>query len=237
VDSILRGILIATISGILVWFFRKFFPKFFKFFRNKFGQWRLNQSKQKLAKQKLSLSEEFKNKLRLIVDGFSDCLDYRKTCSLRYLIGDIQRLYSSQPRTLANLINESNIEKVLKRAQKENSLSFLIDEADLLWNWYKFYKNRINSVTPSYLPELFNEFGFILIRTLRIFEKTMGVLKTAVEIFNKDYIGEFKMNQYGYPLFKQIFSTTTNEFSKLTQEAAQKLQGIRTWSVMALPEL
>lgn len=208
IPNIVIGIIIATISAIMGWVFRSSILELFKFFRNRFKQLRLSQSEQKFAKQISFLSEEFKKKLKLIVDGFSNCLDYNKTCSLLSLIGDIQELHHSEERYLSCAHNETS----------------------LLRDWYTFYKGRIDSADSSYVPELFNEFGFILIHLRRIFKKVIKGL-------NEDSIRNLKMNSYGYPLFKQIFTTSADEFSKLTQEASRKLKGVREWSIIVLPEL
>ena len=208
IPNIAIGIIIGTISALMAWFFRSSILGLFKFLGNRFKQLRLSQSEHKFAKQIWLLSEEFKKRLKFIVDGFSNCLDYDKTCSLLSLIQDIQELHPSA----------------------QGVLSFASDEASLLKDWYAFYKGRFDSVNSPYVSHLFNEFGSILIRLRRIFEKVIKGL-------DEDSIRKLKMDSYGYPLFKQIFTTSSNEFSKLTEEASRKLKGVRKWSIITLPEL
>ena len=221
--NIVMGIIVATISGILVPPCRRFFVKILKFFSNKFNQW-------KSILLILLLSKKFKKKLKLIVNGLSDCLDDKKTCSLIYLIKNIQNLYSLQTRLLVSAINETNFGKELEKVQKERIVSSAVDEASLLRDWYTFYKGRIDSVSSFYISELFNEFGFILSRIQRIFEKVIRTL-------DEESIQNIKIDSYSYPLFKQIFVNTATEFNKLTQEASGKLKGIRVWPIVVLPEL
>jgi hypothetical protein len=97
-----------------------------------------------------------RRRLQIIVEKFSDCIEYNKTCSLTSLISGIQ--------------------------QKINNplLSVQLEKARLLREWFNFYKNRINSIHLKNTKNLFDEFAAILITTHAIFREFTGPLDESL---------------------------------------------------------
>jgi hypothetical protein len=151
----------------------------------------------------------YRKKLKLIVNRFSDCfVGSCRTYNLENLIRSVQADNPSEQKFLA--IKQEAI--------------------NLLKNWYTFYKSQIDSTFLNQTSRLFDEFGYILV-------KTHGIVRDFVTNINEDSIDKLKKNESGYPTFRQKYSAVSDDFSKLTQEASQELKEIKDWSYIALPEL
>lgn len=164
---------------------------------------------------KTLLRYNYRKKLKNIVESASFLFDYasNRTCSLLNLIRIVKYEFSSNPPLFMKL---EIVEK----------------KADVLREWYKFYKDRIEICYLSKIGELFDEYGQILLEVQGIFEELTKDLK------ENSIIQKLKRDIYGYPMAKKIFQTTSDEFSKLTEEASQKLKEIKKWvHIFSLPEL
>lgn len=164
---------------------------------------------------KTRLRYNYRKRLKSIVKNASLLFEYagNRTCSLLNLIRIVKYEISSN----------THLFKKLEIAEKET---------EVIREWYKFYKSRLEICYLSQIGELFNEFGQILLKVQRIFEEITKDLK------EDSIIQKLKRDTYGYPMSKRIFQTATDEFSKLTEEASQKLKKIKKWTnIFSLPEL
>jgi predicted Rossmann fold nucleotide-binding protein DprA/Smf involved in DNA uptake len=143
------------------------------------------------------------------MERFSNCLEYEKTCSLITLIGKTERKVSN------------------------SSLSIQRKRAEILRDWFVFFKGRVDSTYLKNTEDLLDEFAFIVIRVHDIFRDLYKVLDKQ----DQQTIQQMKKDEYGYPTFKKIYHETTNELEKLYQEASERLKEIKTRSFLALPEL
>lgn len=156
----------------------------------------------------------YKGRLKEIIKRASPLFDYAGscTCSLLNLIRIIEEKASP------NEIYSAKLEAAEK-------------EMNVLREWYESYQNRVGTTYLSKIGELFNEFGKILLKLQGIFVDLIRDLKEEA------VIQKLKRNTYGYPKAKQIFYTTTEDFSKLTGEASQRLKEIKDWGhIFSLPE-
>lgn len=164
---------------------------------------------------KTRLRYNYRKRLKEIVKRTSPLFDYSgsRTCSLLNLIRIIEE--SASP----NEIYSSKLEALEK-------------EMNILRRWYEFYQNRIETSYLSQVGKLLDEFGEILLKVQEIFVDLTRNLR------EESIIQKLKRDTYGYPKAKQIFYTTTEEFSKLAREASQKLRKIKDWGyIFSLPEL
>lgn len=164
---------------------------------------------------KTRLRYNYRKKLNGIVEKISSLFEYagNRTCSLLNLIRTVKYEVSRDTHLF------------MKLEIAENKINVLRE-------WYRFYKGRIETCYLSSIGKVFDEFGQILLEVQRIFE---GIIKDLKE---DAIIQRLKRDTYGYPLAKHIFQTATNEFSKLTGEASQKLKEIKKWeNIFSLPEL
>jgi hypothetical protein len=149
----------------------------------------------------------YRKRLKTIVEGFSACIDYDRTCSLISFIGETQG-----------------------KIAHSSSLLIQLEKARILSKWFAFFKSRINLTYLRNTTYLFDEFGSILNKTHEIFREFCNTL-------DEKTIQQLKRNEHGYPTFKKIYTESTNDFEKLSQEASQKLKEFKSWHFLALPEL
>ena len=164
---------------------------------------------------KTRLRYNYRKKLKNIVESASSLFDYAsdRTCSLLNLIRIVKCGFPS------------NTPLSMKFEMAE-------EKANILREWYRFYKDRIEICYLSKIGKLFDEYGQILLRVQGIFEELTRDLR------EDSIIQKLKRETYGYPMAKKIFQTTSDEFSKLTEEASQKLKEIKNWTnIFSLPEL
>ncbi len=164
---------------------------------------------------KTRLRYNYRKKLKNIVENASFLFEYAgsRTCSLLNLVRIVKYETSSDTPLFMKL-------------------EIVDKKADVLREWYRFYKDRIETCCLSKIGGLFDEYGQILLQVQGIFEELTKDLK------EDSIIQKLKRDIYGYPMAKKIFQTTSDEFSKLTEEASPKLKEIKNWSnTFSLPEL
>ena len=154
----------------------------------------------------------FKRKMKPIIEDFQDCLDSMKSCSLILMI---------------NKIDKKEIpEKTRIELEWQSKISALLEKR------LEFFKRSINHLDIGYLPEILDEFAYILNETHDIFRS----FYTSIEN-QSDIVKMLKADDSGYPTFKKIYDKTTNSFENLCNEASVKLKKeIRTHKFTGLPE-
>ena len=164
---------------------------------------------------KTKLRDDYRKKLKNIVENTSFLLDYgsTRTCSLLNLI-----------KTAKHELSSNTI--ILKKFE------IVEEKTDVLIKWYGFYKSRIEACYLSQIGGLFNEFGQILIQIQKI-------LKEIIENLTEESVArKLKRDLHGYPLARQIFQTVANDFIKLSEEASQNLKEVKKWEhILSLPEI
>jgi len=154
----------------------------------------------------------FKRKMKSIIEGFQNCLDSTKSCSLIYIINKMDK---------KDIPEKTRIE-----------LQWQCKIVSLLEKRLGFFKRSINHLDIGYLPEIFYEFAYILWETHDIFKS----FHTSIEN-QTDIIKELKADDSGYPTFKKIYDKTTSSFENLCDEAFVKLKKeIKTHKFTGLPE-
>jgi len=139
--------------------------------------------------RRIRLRITYKKKLKDIVEGFEDCADYHKSCSLISMIGEAQRQIPS------------------------DKISIQLEKAKMLGEWFTFFKNEIDFTYLKYTSELLREFSFILIASHAIFKDFLSILKEY-----ENLLQQLKRDENRYPTFKRLYTTTITDLEKLYKE-------------------
>lgn len=166
---------------------------------------------------------------KLIIKWFSS---FKKKQLERVLIKRLKVITSG----FEDILSESKACSLIYILRKIQNVSYsdILDEkikrTYLLKEWYDFFRSRVETSNGWQVARLIQEFIIILVRISSITEESVKLMDQRIRL-------DMKNDSYGWPLLKDIFSSTAKDISKLSRETEAKLIGISEWTPVSLPDL
>lgn len=153
-----------------------------------------------------------KAQLKLLVEGFNECLERNMSSGIYNLINDFQRAGDMETEARRTVV-DVNLEK-----------------ATLLSEWYYNYRAGFDGRKIGDTENLLKEFSFIMGHTQKIFDSFARHLDSVA-------LAKFKKISSGYPKFKQRYDNTLSDLEKLSTEAKRSMPEINAGYAFCLPEI
>jgi len=166
------------------------------------GKWIFFRTQTKIA---------YKERLKDIIQRFADCVDPSKNCSLTYIIESgvniVRWMLDVQKKGEKQKIDEDEAKRI------ESRYLLLLKRSRMLYDWFSFFQDRIDSIYLKDTLNVYREFS-------RIFTNTGDIFSDFLKDSDERVLEEVRKAD-AYLTFKRIYNDILNDLEKFAHEVSK----------------